>query len=61
MGIKAVSAPVLASETAVRFWRGSIVLAWQLWYVASLSIQGFSLIPVGLHVVSSWGLSLIWQ
>ena len=33
MGIKAVSAPVLASETAVRFWRGSIVLAWQLWYV----------------------------
>jgi hypothetical protein len=31
MGIKAVSAPVLASETAVRFWRGSIVLAWQLW------------------------------
>lgn len=36
MGIKAVSAPVLASETAVRFWRGSIVLAWQLWYVASL-------------------------
>jgi hypothetical protein len=33
MGIKAVSTPILASETAVGFWRGSSVLAWQLWYV----------------------------
>ncbi|KAI0112077.1 sugar transporter-domain-containing protein [Nemania sp. FL0031] len=31
MGIKAVSTPILASETAIRFWRGSFVLAWQLW------------------------------
>ncbi|KAF4946659.1 hypothetical protein FGADI_11007 [Fusarium gaditjirri] len=36
MGIKAVSAPVLASETAVRFWRGSIVLAWQLWVACGI-------------------------
>lgn len=33
MGIKAVSTPILASETAVGFWRGSAILAWQLWYV----------------------------
>lgn len=31
MGIKAVSAPILASETAVGYWRGSTILAWQLW------------------------------
>ncbi|KAH0599186.1 hypothetical protein MHUMG1_03303 [Metarhizium humberi] len=31
MGIKAVSTPILASETAVGFWRGSAILAWQLW------------------------------
>ncbi|ENH67113.1 Putative metabolite transport protein ywtG [Fusarium oxysporum f. sp. cubense race 1] len=36
MGIKAVSAPVLASETAVRFWRGSIVIAWQLWVACGI-------------------------
>ncbi|KAK8136548.1 sugar transporter [Apiospora sp. TS-2023a] len=33
MGIKAVSTPILASETAVGFWRGSSILAWQLWPV----------------------------
>ena len=33
MGIKAVSTPILAGETAVGFWRGSAILAWQLWYV----------------------------
>lgn len=33
MGIKAVSAPILASETAVGYWRGSTILAWQLWFV----------------------------
>ncbi|KAG9501504.1 hypothetical protein J7337_007193 [Fusarium musae] len=33
MGIKAVSAPILASETAVGYWRGSTILAWQLWQV----------------------------
>ncbi|KAI2464056.1 hypothetical protein F4781DRAFT_92741 [Annulohypoxylon bovei var. microspora] len=31
MGLKAVSTPILASETAVGFWRGSAILAWQLW------------------------------
>ncbi|KAI1441126.1 hypothetical protein F5Y02DRAFT_431428 [Annulohypoxylon stygium] len=31
MGVKAVSTPILASETAVGFWRGSAILAWQLW------------------------------
>lgn len=31
MGIKAVSTPILAGETAVGFWRGSAILAWQLW------------------------------
>ncbi|KAH8899129.1 MFS general substrate transporter [Thozetella sp. PMI_491] len=31
MGMKAVSAPILASETASGFWRGSIILAWQIW------------------------------
>lgn len=35
MGIKAVSTPILAGETAVGFWRGSAILAWQLWYVAA--------------------------
>jgi hypothetical protein len=33
MGIKAVSTPILASETAVGFWRGTAILAWQMWYV----------------------------
>ena len=33
MGIKAVSTPILASETAIGFWRGTAILAWQLWYV----------------------------
>ncbi|KAF4814150.1 putative polyol transporter 2 [Colletotrichum siamense] len=31
MGVKAVSTPILASETAVDHWRGSSVLMWQLW------------------------------
>ncbi|KAF9880292.1 hypothetical protein CkaCkLH20_02246 [Colletotrichum karsti] len=31
MGIKAISTPILASETAVDQWRGSSVLMWQLW------------------------------
>ena len=35
MGIKAVSTPILASETAVGFWRGTSILAWQLWQVRS--------------------------
>ncbi|KAK1543878.1 hypothetical protein CPAR01_04511 [Colletotrichum paranaense] len=31
MGIKAVSTPILASETAIDQWRGSSILMWQLW------------------------------
>ena len=31
MGLKAVSTPILASETSVGYWRGSSILAWQLW------------------------------
>ncbi|KAI1845842.1 hypothetical protein JX265_011262 [Neoarthrinium moseri] len=38
MGIKAVSTPILASETAIRFWRGSFVLAWQLWVACGIMV-----------------------
>ncbi|KAF4339240.1 myo-inositol transport ITR1 [Fusarium beomiforme] len=38
MGIKAVSAPILASETAVGYWRGSTILAWQLWVACGIMI-----------------------
>ncbi|KAF5003939.1 hypothetical protein FDECE_9528 [Fusarium decemcellulare] len=38
MGIKAVSAPILASETAIGYWRGSTILAWQLWVACGIMI-----------------------
>ncbi|KAI2628465.1 hypothetical protein GGR54DRAFT_345421 [Hypoxylon sp. NC1633] len=41
MGLKAVSTPILASETAVGFWRGSFILAWQLWVAFGIMI-GFA-------------------
>ncbi|KAF6828555.1 hypothetical protein CPLU01_08424 [Colletotrichum plurivorum] len=41
MGLKAVSTPILASETAVGFWRGTSILAWQL-YVALGMVIGFA-------------------
>ncbi|KAF7544041.1 hypothetical protein G7Z17_g10261 [Cylindrodendrum hubeiense] len=41
MGVKAVSTPILASETAIGFWRGSAILAWQLW-VAFGIMMGFA-------------------
>ncbi|XP_044717245.1 sugar transporter domain-containing protein [Hirsutella rhossiliensis] len=41
MGIKAVSTPILASETAVGYWRGSAILAWQLWVAFGIML-GFS-------------------
>ncbi|RWA07726.1 hypothetical protein EKO27_g7379 [Xylaria grammica] len=41
MGIKAVSTPILASETAVGYWRGTSILAWQLW-VAFGIVVGFA-------------------
>lgn len=49
MGIKAVSTPILASETAVGFWRGSAILAWQLWYVGN-TYPGNVIYPVKLTV-----------
>ncbi|TDZ30004.1 putative polyol transporter 1 [Colletotrichum spinosum] len=36
MGIKAVSTPILASETAVDRWRGSSILMWQLWVACGI-------------------------
>lgn len=39
MGIKAVSTPILASETAVGFWRGTAILAWQLWWVMPMRLS----------------------
>lgn len=39
MGIKAVSTPILASETAVGFWRGSAILAWQIWVAFGIMIS----------------------
>ncbi|KAF3059180.1 Hexose transporter HXT8 [Trichoderma lentiforme] len=41
MGIKAVSTPILAGETAVGFWRGSAILAWQLWVAFGIML-GFA-------------------
>lgn len=41
MGIKAVSTPILASETAIGFWRGSAILAWQLWVAFGIML-GFA-------------------
>jgi MFS family permease len=38
MGIKAISAPILASESASGFWRGSILLTWQLWVACGIMI-----------------------
>ncbi|KAI0513091.1 sugar transporter-domain-containing protein [Xylaria bambusicola] len=52
MGIKAVSTPILASETAIRFWRGSFVLAWQLWVSFGIMI-GFVLNLIFAAIVHS--------
>ncbi|EFQ27503.1 hypothetical protein CGRA01v4_04600 [Colletotrichum graminicola] len=41
MGLKAVSTPILASETAVGYWRGTSILAWQLWVAAGMMV-GFA-------------------
>lgn len=41
MGIKAVSTPILAGETAVGFWRGTAILAWQLWVAFGIML-GFA-------------------
>ena len=55
MGIKAVSTPILASETAVGFWRGSAILAWQLWFVDSF----YPVVPFRpVKLISTTGLLL---
>ncbi|KAI0138955.1 MFS general substrate transporter [Hypoxylon sp. NC0597] len=56
MGVKAVSTPILASETAVGFWRGSSILAWQLW-VAFGIMMGFAF-NLAFYKASSPKLSL---
>lgn len=38
MGLKAVSTPILASETSVSYFRGSFILAWQLWVAFGIFI-----------------------
>ncbi|KAK8079406.1 hypothetical protein PG997_007224 [Apiospora hydei] len=38
MGMKAVSTPILSSETSIRFWRGSFLLAWQLWVACGIMV-----------------------
>ncbi|KEZ39179.1 hypothetical protein SAPIO_CDS9836 [Scedosporium apiospermum] len=39
MGIKAVSTPILASETAIGYWRGSALLVWQLWVALGIFVS----------------------
>jgi MFS family permease len=41
MGLKAASTPILASESAVAFWRGSAALCWQLWVAFGIML-GFA-------------------
>lgn len=41
MGIKAVNTPILASETAIGYWRGTSILAWQLWVAFGIFV-GFA-------------------
>ena len=45
MGIKAVSTPILASETSVGYWRGTSILAWQL-----VSSPLYQPLPLCFHV-----------
>ncbi|KAI1263286.1 hypothetical protein F5Y18DRAFT_438340 [Xylariaceae sp. FL1019] len=50
MGIKAVSTPILASETAVGYWRGTSILAWQLWVAFGIFVGfAFNLIFYTAH------------
>jgi MFS family permease len=41
MGLEAASTPILASESAVAFWRGSAALCWQLWVAFGIML-GFA-------------------
>ncbi|KAI3321109.1 hypothetical protein HD806DRAFT_546901 [Xylariaceae sp. AK1471] len=55
MGIKAVSTPILASETAVGYWRGTSILAWQLWVAFGIAIGfAFNLIFYTAKDDSGW-------
>jgi MFS family permease len=57
MGIKAVTAPILASETAAGFWRGSIMLTWQLWVACGIMV-GFVVNLIVAQITGSLGLPL---
>ncbi|CAH0025397.1 unnamed protein product [Clonostachys rhizophaga] len=47
MGIKAVSAPILAAETATGYWRGSILITWQLWVACGIMIGFVANLVIG--------------
>ncbi|KAH9899093.1 sugar transporter-domain-containing protein [Xylariomycetidae sp. FL2044] len=57
MGIKAVSTPILASETAIRFFRGSFTLAWQLWVAFGIMV-GFLINLILYSVVKNEDIAL---
>ncbi|KAM5364138.1 hypothetical protein ACJZ2D_011639 [Fusarium nematophilum] len=56
MGLKAVTAPILAAETAVEYWRGSFVLTWQLW--VSFGIMTSFIVNLGLNEITDTELKL---
>ncbi|KAI0173450.1 hypothetical protein GGR52DRAFT_571961 [Hypoxylon sp. FL1284] len=53
MGLKAVSTPILASETAIGYWRGSFILAWQLWVAFGIMI-GFAFNLIFYSTKNDW-------
>ncbi|KAH7312599.1 hypothetical protein B0I35DRAFT_481042 [Stachybotrys elegans] len=57
MGMKAISAPILASESAIGFWRGSILITWQLW-VAFGIMAGFVVNLVIAQIVGALAIPL---
>ncbi|KAF4815819.1 putative polyol transporter 1 [Colletotrichum tropicale] len=59
MGVKAVSTPILASETAVDHWRGSSVLMWQLWVAFGIMMGSIvNLVLVAATNALSFGVSM---
>ncbi|KAK1856991.1 MFS monosaccharide transporter [Colletotrichum chrysophilum] len=59
MGVKAVSTPILASETAVDHWRGSSVLMWQLWVAFGIMMGSvFNLVLVAATGALSFDVSM---
>ncbi|KAI5457858.1 hypothetical protein BGZ63DRAFT_467104 [Mariannaea sp. PMI_226] len=51
MGVKAVNTPILASETAIGYWRGTSILAWQLWVACGILV-GFGC-NIGLSFINN--------